>query len=132
MPPDNTKTQPLEGEALQAHVTKLLSDHMQDVDKRFSDTMEQLEGLETIFTAKLDAKFQEVLARLPPTPPALQELRVLHRPVMHSWMIITGKMSTRASTRTTSQLISHLVVLGPTFAVHLLVRWYVMMTMLLN
>jgi hypothetical protein len=45
------------GEALQAHVTKLLSDHMHDVDKRFSDTMEQLEGLETTFTAKLDAKF---------------------------------------------------------------------------
>jgi hypothetical protein len=62
MPPDNTETQPLEGEALQAHVTKILPDHMQDVDKRFSDTMEQLEGLETTFTAKLDAKFQEVLA----------------------------------------------------------------------
>jgi hypothetical protein len=70
MPPDNTETPPLEGEALQAHITKLLSDHMQDVDKRFSDTMEQLEGLETTFTAKLDAKFQEVLARLPPPPPA--------------------------------------------------------------
>jgi hypothetical protein len=43
---------------------------MQDVDKHFSDTMEQLEGLETAFTAKLDAKFQEVLARLPPPPTA--------------------------------------------------------------
>jgi hypothetical protein len=63
---------------------------------------------------------------------ALQELRVLHRPVMHSLMIIMGKMSTRASTRMTSQLISHLVVLGPTFAVHLFVRWYVMMAMLVN
>jgi hypothetical protein len=70
MPPDNTEPKPLEGEALQAHVTKLLSDHMQDVDKHFSDTMEQLEGLETTFTAKIDAKFQEVLARLPPPPPA--------------------------------------------------------------
>jgi hypothetical protein len=70
MPPDNNETPPLEGEALLAHITKLLSDHMQDVDKRFSDTMEQLEGLETIFTAKLDAKFQEVLARLPSPPPA--------------------------------------------------------------
>jgi hypothetical protein len=43
---------------------------MQDVDKRFSDTMKHLEGLETAFTAKLDAKFQEVLARLPPPPTA--------------------------------------------------------------
>jgi hypothetical protein len=57
MPPDNTETQPLEGEALQAHIAKLLFDHMQDVDKRFSDTMEQLEGHETTFTAKLDTKF---------------------------------------------------------------------------
>jgi hypothetical protein len=61
MPLENTETELLEGEALQAHVTKLLADHMQDVDKRFSDTMEQLEGLE-------NAKFQEVLARLPPPP----------------------------------------------------------------
>jgi hypothetical protein len=68
MPPDNNETPPLEGEALQAHVTKLLSDHMQDVDKHFSDTMEQLERLETTFTAKLDAKFQEVLACLLPPP----------------------------------------------------------------
>jgi hypothetical protein len=57
MPPDNTETQPLEGEALQTHATKLLSDHMQDVDKRFSDMMEQLKGLETTFTTKIDAKF---------------------------------------------------------------------------
>jgi hypothetical protein len=70
MPPENTETQPLEGEALQAHVTKLLANHMQDVDKRFSDTMEQLEGLQTGFTAKLNAKFQEVLALLPPPPMA--------------------------------------------------------------
>jgi hypothetical protein len=57
MPLDNTEPQPLEGEALQAHATKLLSDHMQDVAKHFSDTMEHLEGLETTFTVKLDAKF---------------------------------------------------------------------------
>jgi hypothetical protein len=52
---------------------------MQDVNKRFSDTMEQLEGLETTFTAKLDAKFQEVLARLPPPPPAHAPLPQLTR-----------------------------------------------------
>ena len=68
MPPENTETQPLEGEALQAHVTKVLADHMQDVEKRFRDTMEHIEGLETTFTTKLDAKFQEVLSRLPPPP----------------------------------------------------------------
>jgi hypothetical protein len=57
MPPENNETQPLEDDALKAPITKLLADHMQDVDKRFSDTMEQLEGLETAFTAKFDAKF---------------------------------------------------------------------------
>jgi hypothetical protein len=57
MPPDNTETQPLEGETLQAHVTKLLADHMQDVDRHFSDTMEQLEGPETACTAKLEDDF---------------------------------------------------------------------------
>jgi hypothetical protein len=37
--------------------------------------MEQLKGLETTFTAKLDAKFQEVLACLPPPPPARAPLQ---------------------------------------------------------
>jgi len=65
----------------------------------------------------------------------LQVLRVLQTLlwlVMRSLMITTGKMSSRASTRTNSKLISHLVVLRPTFAAHLRTRWYVMMTMLLN
>jgi hypothetical protein len=39
---------------------------MQDVEKHFVDTMEQLTGLEASFTTKLDTKFQEVLVRLPP------------------------------------------------------------------
>jgi hypothetical protein len=41
---------------------KLITDHMQDVDKRFFDTMEQLTYLEVSFTTKMDAKFQEVVA----------------------------------------------------------------------
>jgi hypothetical protein len=49
---------------------KLITDHMQDVDKHFVDTMEQLTGLKAPFTTKPDAKFQEVLAQLPPVPAA--------------------------------------------------------------
>jgi hypothetical protein len=62
---------------LHTHFTHLVTDHIQDVDKRFGDTMEKLDGLDTSFTAKLDGldtsftakldeKFQELLRRLPP------------------------------------------------------------------
>jgi hypothetical protein len=37
-----------------------------DVDSKLSDAMEKIDGLEAAFNAKLDAKFQEVLAWLPP------------------------------------------------------------------
>jgi hypothetical protein len=39
---------------------------LDDVDSKLSDAMEKIDGLEDAFNAKLDAKFQEVLARLPP------------------------------------------------------------------
>ena len=53
---------------LHGHFTSIVSDHMQDVDKRFGETMEKIEGLDSSFTAKLDEKFQELLRRLPPAP----------------------------------------------------------------
>jgi hypothetical protein len=37
-----------------------------DVDSKLSDAMDKIAGLEASFNTKLDAKFQEVLARLPP------------------------------------------------------------------
>jgi hypothetical protein len=46
----------------QENFNKLITDHMQDVDKHFVDTMEQLTCLEASFTTKMDAKFQEVVA----------------------------------------------------------------------
>jgi hypothetical protein len=60
---------------LHAHFTQLLVGHAHDVDTRLgdvdsklSDAMEKIDGLEEAFNAKLDAKFQDVLARLPPQP----------------------------------------------------------------
>jgi hypothetical protein len=57
---------------LHAHFTQLLVGHAHDVDTRLgdvdsklSDAMEKIDGLEEAFNTKLDAKFQEVLARLP-------------------------------------------------------------------
>ena len=57
---------------LHAHFTHLLGGHAHDVDARLgdvdaklTDALEKMDGLEEAFTSKLDAKFQEVLARLP-------------------------------------------------------------------
>jgi hypothetical protein len=60
---------------LHAHFTRLLVGQAQDVDTRLgdvdsklSDTMDKIVGIEASFNAKLDGKFQEVLACLPPQP----------------------------------------------------------------
>ncbi|KAK1626629.1 hypothetical protein QYE76_000944 [Lolium multiflorum] len=57
---------------LHAHFTHLLGGHAHDVDARhgdvdskLTDTLDKMDGLETAFKSKLDAKFQEVLTRLP-------------------------------------------------------------------
>ncbi|KAK1665171.1 hypothetical protein QYE76_053330 [Lolium multiflorum] len=57
---------------LHAHFTQILVGRAHDVDLRLgdvdsklTDAMEKIEGLEESFKTKLDAKFQEVLARLP-------------------------------------------------------------------
>jgi hypothetical protein len=60
---------------LHAHFTRMLVGHAPDVDthlgdvhSKLSDAMDKIAGLEESFNAKLDAKFQEVLAHLPPQP----------------------------------------------------------------
>jgi hypothetical protein len=60
---------------LHAHFTQLLVGRAHDVDTRLGDVdskhfdaMEKFDGLEAAFNAKIDAKFQKVLARLPPQP----------------------------------------------------------------
>jgi hypothetical protein len=60
---------------LHAHFTRLLVGRAQDVDtclgdvdSKLSDAMGKIAGLEASFNTKLDARFQEVLARLPPQP----------------------------------------------------------------
>jgi hypothetical protein len=42
---------------LHAHFTKLFVGRAQDVDTRFADTMEKIDGLEAAFNTKLDTKF---------------------------------------------------------------------------
>jgi hypothetical protein len=60
---------------LHAYFTQLLVGRAQDVDtclgdldSKLSDAMDKIAGLEASFNAKLDARFQEFLAHLPPQP----------------------------------------------------------------
>jgi hypothetical protein len=60
---------------LHAHFTELLVGRAHDVDTRLGDvdsklsnTMEKIDGLEVAFHSKLDTKFLDILARLPPQP----------------------------------------------------------------
>ncbi|KAK1665812.1 hypothetical protein QYE76_053971 [Lolium multiflorum] len=59
-------------EELHAHFTHLLDGHAHDVDARLgdvdaklTDALDKMDGLKAAFNSKLDAKFQEVLSRLP-------------------------------------------------------------------
>jgi hypothetical protein len=72
---DDVDPEKMTSAELYAHFTRLLVGRAQDVDTRLgdvdsklSDAMEKIAGLEACFNAKLDAKFQEVLAHLPPQP----------------------------------------------------------------
>ncbi|KAK1668552.1 hypothetical protein QYE76_056711 [Lolium multiflorum] len=58
---------------MHAHFTHLLGGHATDVDGRLgdvdaklTDALDKIDGLEAAFNSKLDAKFQELLTRLPP------------------------------------------------------------------
>ncbi|KAK1611076.1 hypothetical protein QYE76_034749 [Lolium multiflorum] len=58
---------------MHAHFLHLLSGHATDVDGRLgdvdaklTDALDKIDGLEAAFNTKLDAKFQELLTRLPP------------------------------------------------------------------
>jgi hypothetical protein len=55
---------------LHAHFSKLLVGRAQDVDTQLAAAMEKIAGLEDSFTSRIDAKFQEVLDRLPAPAPA--------------------------------------------------------------
>jgi hypothetical protein len=57
---------------MHAHFTKLLVGRAHDVesrlgyiDSKLTDVMEKIDTIEKAFNTKLDAKFQEVMARLP-------------------------------------------------------------------
>ena len=45
---------------------QMMSGHVEDVLNRFEEAMEKIDGIEKAFETKLDNKFNELLARLPP------------------------------------------------------------------
>jgi hypothetical protein len=70
---DDVDLEKMTSAELHAHFTRLLVGHAQDVDthlgdvdSKLSDAMDKITGLEASYNTKLDTKFQEVLARLPP------------------------------------------------------------------
>jgi hypothetical protein len=72
---DDADLEKMTSAELHAHFTRLLVGRAQDVDTRLgdgdsklSDAMDKIAVLEASFNTKLDAKFQEVLGRLPPQP----------------------------------------------------------------
>ena len=52
--------------ALYDKFQQMMADQVQDFVTNFGEAMEKLDGLEKTFDTKMDAKFNEVLARLPP------------------------------------------------------------------
>jgi hypothetical protein len=97
---------------LHAHFTRLLVGRAQDVntrlgdvDSKVSDAMDKIAGLEASFNAKLNAKFQEVLARLPPQPqPGVHAPRARRVPLVPpSAGTIIAATATAASTEAATQ-----------------------------
>ena len=51
---------------------QVMSGQVEDVLNRFEEAMEKIDGIEKTFETKLDNKFNELLVRLPPPPPAAE------------------------------------------------------------
>ena len=72
MPGDNDPVDPdkMTPKELYDHFTKLIVGQAQDNDTRYVELGDKIDGIETSFANQLEARFREVLARLPPVAPA--------------------------------------------------------------
>jgi hypothetical protein len=109
---DDVDPEKMTSAELHAHFTRLLVGHAQDVDTRLgdvdsklSDAMDKIAGLEASFNTKLDAKFQEVLARLPPQPqPVVHVSRARRVPLIPpSAGTVTAAVNAAATTEVATQ-----------------------------
>ena len=67
---DETDWENMTNKELHDKFQQIMSGQVQDVLKRFEEAMEKIDGMEKMLETKLDNKFNELLARLPPPPPA--------------------------------------------------------------
>ena len=58
---------------------QMMTEQVQDVLNNFEEAMEKITGLEKTFETKLDNKFNELLARLPPPAAPVAPLQQQHR-----------------------------------------------------
>ena len=58
---------------------QMMADQVQDFVTSLGEAMEKLDGLEKTFETQLDAKFNEVLACLPPAAPVIPQQQQQHQ-----------------------------------------------------
>ena len=63
---DETDWENMTNKELHDKFQQMMSGHVEDVLNRFEEAMEKIDGIEKAFETKLDNKFNELLARLPP------------------------------------------------------------------
>ena len=74
---DETDWENMTNKDLHDKFQQMMSEQVQDVLNRFEEAMEKINGMEKTFETKLDNKFNELLAHLP--PPSLAALMALDR-----------------------------------------------------
>ena len=70
---DETDWENLTNKELHDKFQQMMTEQVQDVLNNFEENMEKITGLEKTFETKLDHKFSELLARLPPVDPTFDE-----------------------------------------------------------
>ena len=68
---DETDWENMTNKDLHDKFQQMMSGQVQDVLNRFGEAMEKIDGMEKMFETKIDNKFNELLAHLPPPPPAI-------------------------------------------------------------
>jgi hypothetical protein len=109
---DDVDPEKMTSAELHAHFTRLLVGRAQDVetrlgdvDSKLSDAMDKIAGLEASFNTKLDARFREILARLPPQPqPGIHVPRTRRVPLVPpSAGTVTAAAAVAAATEAATQ-----------------------------
>ena len=77
--PDAIDWENMTNKELHDKFQQMMSGQVEDVLNRFEEAMAKITGLEKTFETKLDNKFNELLARLPPPAAPVAPLQQQHR-----------------------------------------------------